>query len=113
MIFDFSNLSPEQSEFIAKLETMGEQNVSATVHADTWGDKRTLAISWLETKRKARELKAADDADESRRFTAEALRVTRDAAEAAKRSASWTMVAAMAAAARVVVQLAITAFPHK
>jgi hypothetical protein len=70
--------------------------VSATANSDIWGAQRPLAIAWLATKTKERELQAARDAAEAKEFT-------KDAGAAAKRSAMYTLWISLATFLAVVV----------
>src|SRR5207244_387027 len=111
MNFDFANLTAEQREFVAMLETMGEVPVSGTVNADTWGARRPLAIAWLETKKKERELQSATDAAEGKKFTKDAATAAQESARAASNTAKYTLLIAIATFVAALATLASVVIP--
>lgn len=98
MIFDFSQLNEEQRKFVAKLDSMGEAAVAATVVSDIWKAHRTLAIAWLEFKKKERELQAWHAAMDAAKASETTAKVAEGSMQAAARSAYWTKWAAVATA---------------
>jgi hypothetical protein len=98
VVFDFSNLTEEQQDFVGKLEAMGEAAVAATVVSEIWAQKRTLAIAWLESKKKERELEAWRAAIDASHASKISIEVAAQSSKATERSAKWTKYAAIATA---------------
>jgi hypothetical protein len=102
MIFDFSSLNGEQRVFVEKLESMGEAAVAATVNSDIWATKRTLAIAWLDFKKKEREIEAWRASMEAAQANETTAKIAAGSMQAAEKSSYWTKWSAIATAAAAI-----------
>jgi DNA-binding GntR family transcriptional regulator len=96
-IFDFSKLSPDQTEFVKELALLGESAVMANTHSDLWGEsKRPVAIAWLALQERQRELEAHAQIVQAAKDSSEAAKATCATAKYTLWIAVGTFIAAVA-----------------
>ncbi|MGT2474579.1 hypothetical protein [Paraburkholderia terrae] len=94
----------DDKAFEASLEQMGEANVRANLeHPSQFGADAAKARAWLNKREAARQDEQRQAMFASVRSADEAAQVARESAEASRRSAMWTMIAAIVSALGLVI----------
>jgi hypothetical protein len=101
-------MDEETSRLEQQWEARGEADVKAELDSSNQaGPETAKARAWLNKKEATRQDEQRQAMFASVRASSEAAQVSRASAEASRRSAFWTMIAAIAAAAGVLLNAAI------
>ena len=98
-----------KTEVWNKCDVMGIDHVRAMIRVSGFGSEQVFAIEWVDVKeREVRERQEAEESERAKRAlkaAEQSASASRDAAKGARAAARWTMVAALATAAAVIVAL--------